>query len=88
MLNGNYVIYTRRMQMKYWIEEVDKMIFDKTIYSIRTPELAELVEKHYKLVLSFSYLPETNGFKKLCKDCVKEWEYRAEKTNKRTKNNN
>ena len=46
ILNWNYIVYTRRMQNKFWIKKVDEMINDKEICKIRTPELEEMIE-HY-----------------------------------------
>lgn len=49
ILNWNYIIYTRRMQNRYWVEKIDKMINDKQIFKITTPELTEMIENYTKL---------------------------------------
>lgn len=51
ILNWNYIVYTRRMQEKYWIEFVDNMITtSKQIYKISTPELEEKIQFYSSLV--------------------------------------
>jgi hypothetical protein len=47
-LNGNYIIYTRRMQRKYGIEKIDEMITKKNdVFKIHTSEIKEKIE-YYK----------------------------------------
>lgn len=46
ILNWNYIKYTRWMQNKFWVKEVDKMINDKQIFKIRTPEVEEMIEEY------------------------------------------
>ena len=47
ILNWNYIIYTRFMQDKFWIEKVDEMIRNsKKIYKLQTFELEEIIEKY------------------------------------------
>lgn len=47
-LNGNYIVYTRRMIENYGIELVDEMLVRKNeIYKIDTPDLEEMI-KEYK----------------------------------------
>ena len=47
VLNWNYIIYTRYMQKKYWVNYVDSLINDKSAYSISTPQLEKELE-YYK----------------------------------------
>ncbi len=47
VLNWNYIIYTRYMQKKYWVNYVDSLINDKSTYSISTPQLEKELE-YYK----------------------------------------
>lgn len=48
MLHWNYIVYTRRMQRKFWIEYVDKMISNKfKVFKISTPEIIQKIE-YYK----------------------------------------
>lgn len=47
-LNGNYIVYTRRMQKTYGIETIDEMIRNKTsLFKITTPGLMEMIT-YYK----------------------------------------
>lgn len=46
ILNWNYIIYTRWMQIKYGIDKVDKMITDKQVYKLKTPELEEMIKEY------------------------------------------
>lgn len=47
ILNGNYIIYTRWMQKKYWIAKVDEMIRRKSeICKFKTYELEEMIIKY------------------------------------------
>lgn len=45
-LHGNYIVYTRRMQMKYWLSKVDEMIRDKQTYKRYTRELKEMINEY------------------------------------------
>lgn len=47
-LNGNYIVYTRRMQKTYGIETIDEMIRNKSsLFKITTPGLMEMIT-YYK----------------------------------------
>ena len=50
ILHGNYIVYTRRMQRKYWEILVDEMINDKQIMKIATWSLQEMIEHYQALV--------------------------------------
>lgn len=50
ILNGNYIIYTRWMIRKYWLDKVDEMIFDKQPFKIRTYELEAMIEYYMEKV--------------------------------------
>lgn len=51
MLHGNYIVYTRRMQKKFWIEYVDQMISNKfKIFKISTPEIISKIEYYQNKV--------------------------------------
>ena len=50
ILHGNYIVYTRRMQRKYWEILVDKMINDRQICKITTWSLQEMIEHYQALV--------------------------------------
>ena len=50
ILHGNYIVYTRRMQRKYWEILVDEMINDRQICKIATSSLQEMIEKYQVLV--------------------------------------
>ena len=50
MLHGNYIIYTRRMQIKYWVTQVDQMIYNKTTFNWRTRELKEMIDLYQEKV--------------------------------------
>ena len=52
LLNWNYIIYTRRMQKKYWIDKIDEMINDKTPFKLKTYEIEEMIEKYSWLVVN------------------------------------
>ena len=46
-LNGNYIVYTRRMQKTFGIEKVDEMIKNKaTVFKISTPRLLEMIDEY------------------------------------------
>ena len=49
ILNWNYMKYTMRMIQKYWVEKVDRMMNDKSVYSIKTYELEEMIENYERL---------------------------------------
>lgn len=50
ILHGNYIVYTRRMQRKYWEILVDEMINDRQIMKIATWSLQEMIE-HYQVLV-------------------------------------
>ena len=50
ILHGNYIVYTRRMQRKYWEILVDEMINDKQIIKIATWSLQEMIDHYQALV--------------------------------------
>ena len=50
ILHGNYIVYTRRMQRKYWEILVDEMINDKQIMKIATSSLQEMIDHYQALV--------------------------------------
>ena len=50
ILHGNYIVYTRRMQRKYWEILIDEMINDKQIIKIATWSLQEMIEHYQALV--------------------------------------
>jgi hypothetical protein len=51
MLHGNYIVYTRFMQKKFWIEYVDQMINNKLkVYKISTPEIISKIEYYQNKV--------------------------------------
>ena len=50
ILHGNYIVYTRRMQRKYWEILVDEMINDKQIMKIATSSLQEMID-HYQALI-------------------------------------
>ena len=50
ILHGNYKIYTRRMQVKYWIQAVDNMLYDKGLYKVPTWELEVMIQKYAQQV--------------------------------------
>ena len=50
ILHGNYIVYTRRMQRKYWEILVDEMINDRQIMKIATWELQEMIDRYQALV--------------------------------------
>lgn len=50
MLHGNYIIYTRRMQIKYWVTQVDQMIYNKATFNWRTRELKEMIDLYQEKV--------------------------------------
>jgi len=50
ILNWNYMRYTRRMIEMYGIKKVDEMMNDKSVYSIKTYELEEMIDNYEKLV--------------------------------------
>ena len=55
ILNWNYIIYTRFMQDKFWIEKVDEMIRNsKKIYKLQTFELEEIINKYTDKIQEFS----------------------------------
>lgn len=44
-LNGNYIVYTRRMQQQYWVEKVDEMINNRfLVFKIPTQTLVEMID--------------------------------------------
>lgn len=52
MLHWNYIVYTRRMQRKFWIEYIDKMISNKfKVFKISTPEIIQKIEYYKQKVL-------------------------------------
>lgn len=50
ILHGNYIVYTRRMQRKYWEILVDEMINDRQIMKIATSSLQEMIDHYQALV--------------------------------------
>ena len=50
ILHGNYIVYTRRMQRKYWEILVDEMINDKQIMKIATSSLQEMIAHYQSMV--------------------------------------
>lgn len=49
MLHGNYIIYTRWMQKKYWIPKIDEMISNKfKVFKITTPQLKGMLDFYQK----------------------------------------
>ena len=50
ILHGNYIVYTRRMQRKYWEILIDEMINDKQIMKIATSSLQEMIDRYQSLV--------------------------------------
>lgn len=47
ILHWNYIAYTRRMQKRYWISYVDKLVSDKGPYKIPTPMLVDMYNYYY-----------------------------------------
>lgn len=55
ILNWNYIIYTRFMQDKFWIEKVDEMIREsKQIYKLPTYELEEIIDTYTNKIQKFA----------------------------------
>lgn len=55
-LNGNYIIYTRRMQHKYWVAKVDEMINNRfMIFKIPTQQLVEMIDYYSNKVREISH---------------------------------
>lgn len=55
ILNWNYIIYTRYMQDKFWIEKVDEMIREsKKIHKLQTYELEEIINKYTDKIQKFA----------------------------------
>ena len=55
LLNWNYIIYTRFMQDKFWIEKVDEMIREsKQIYKLPTYELEEIINTYTNKIQKFA----------------------------------
>ena len=50
ILHGNYIVYTRRMQRKYWEILVDEMINDRQIWKIATAEIEAMIDHYQALV--------------------------------------
>lgn len=50
VLHGNYIYYTRRMQMKYWLSQVDKMITDKQTYHWYNWELKDKINEYLEKI--------------------------------------
>ena len=50
ILNGNYIVYTRRMQKTYWMGFVDRLIADKWPYKIPTPMLVDMINYYSQRV--------------------------------------
>ena len=50
ILHGNYIVYTRRMQRKYWEILVDEMINNKQICKIATAEIEAMIDHYQALV--------------------------------------
>ena len=50
ILHGNYIVYTRRMQRKYWEILVDEMINDRQIMKIATSSLQEMIAHYQSMV--------------------------------------
>lgn len=50
ILNGNYIVYTRRMQKTYWMGFVDRLISDKWPYKIPTPMLVDMINYYSQRV--------------------------------------
>ena len=50
ILHGNYIVYTRRMQRKYWEILVDEMINDRQICKIATAEIEAMIDHYQALV--------------------------------------
>jgi len=46
-LSWNYINYTLFMQKYLWEDEVERMVYDKQLIKITTPEIEEMIE-HYK----------------------------------------
>ena len=55
ILNWNYIIYTRFMQDKFWIERVDEMIREsKEVYKLPTYELEEIINTYTNKIQKFA----------------------------------
>lgn len=55
-LNGNYIVYTRRMQHKYWVAKVDEMINNRfMIFKIPTQQLVEMIDYYSNKVREISH---------------------------------
>ena len=50
ILHGNYIVYTRRMQRKYWEILVDEMINDRQICKIATAEIEAMIDHYQSMV--------------------------------------
>ena len=57
ILNWNYIIYTRFMQDKFWIEKVDEMINNsKKIHKLQTFELEDIINLYTEKIKKYSRL--------------------------------
>ena len=55
ILNWNYIVYTRFMQDKFWIERVDEMIREsKEVYKLPTYELEEIINTYTNKIQKFA----------------------------------
>lgn len=55
MLNGNYIEYTRYMQLRYGISAVDEMrVNAKKVFKLSTKEIQTIIEKYTHKVQKFS----------------------------------
>jgi len=55
ILNWNYIIYTRFMQDKFWIEKVDEMIKkSKELHKLQTYEIEEIINKYTDKIQKFA----------------------------------
>lgn len=55
ILNWNYILYTRYMQNRYWVETVDEMIKkSKEVYKLQTYEIEEIINKYTDKIQKFA----------------------------------
>lgn len=57
ILNWNYIVYTRFMQDKFWIDKVDEMITNsKKIYKLQTFEIEDIINTYTEKIKKYSKL--------------------------------
>ena len=55
ILNGNYIEYTRYMQIKYGISAIDEMrVNSKKIFKLSTTEIQTIIEKYTNKILKYA----------------------------------